>query len=285
MNRRISLTHIVITLILAVIAVTSSRAVAGQDGLLKVHFFDIGQGDAIFIEAPNGNQMLIDGGPDGAILEKLGSTLPFYDHDLDIVAATHPHADHIAGLVRVLERYQAHHIVKTNYIYDSPEARAWDTAIKDENADIITASAGTIFDLGTGVIISVLNPSPDINPKDPNDSSIVFLLEYKDAKFILAGDIGAPGERRVLALPVTITADIIKIGHHGSSTSTSESFLRAITPQVAIISVASKNIYRLPNESTLTRLAKDDVTVYRTDVDGDVSIMTDGTTIAVTTEI
>jgi competence protein ComEC len=283
MEQRISFSHGIIALVLAVVAVFSMRAARAQDGLLKIHFFDVGQGDAILIEAPNGNQILIDGGPDAAVLEKLGDTLPFFDRDIDMVVATHPHADHIAGLIKVLERYAVANIVKTNYAYDSPESRAWDATVKDEHANVMSVSAGTELDIGNGAMLTVLNPFPDTKPKDPNDSSIVLLLEYKEAKFLLTGDAGATSERRMLALPMATTVDILKVGHHGSSTATSESFLRTIAPQAAIISVAAKNIYHLPSESTLTRLAENAVVQYRTDARGDITVATDGATIAVTT--
>ncbi len=284
MTRRFTFAHVAVALVLAVLAVATTRAASAQDGLLKVYFFDVGQGDAALIETPNGTQVLVDGGPDAGVLEDLGRVLPFYDRNLDVVVATHPHADHIDGLTAVLERYRVGRIVKTDYAYDTPDARAWNAAVAAEGAPVTTASVGTTLDLGTGVTLTVLSPPPHYQPKDPNDSSIVMLLAYKQAKFLLTGDAGTVDEQRELALPVDLRVDVLKVGHHGSSTASSQAFLDAVHPHAAVVSVGAHNTYRLPNQATLDRLVAEGATVYRTDEHGTVTAVTDGATVAVTAD-
>jgi competence protein ComEC len=281
-DRRLKLIHLVILLCLAVFAFSTYSSAQEKDGLLKVYFFDVGQGDAIFIETPNGNQVLIDGGPDNKILQELAGVMPFYDREIDIVVDTHPHADHIAGLIKVLERYGVKNILQAKEDYNSPVVPAWLDAVKNEKANEIEAIAGKIIELGNGVVLKIIYPKESLEGqtvKNPNNSSVVMVLDYKETEILLVGDIEAKIEKELLN--DNISADILKIGHHGSKTSTTANFLERVGPQVAFIEVGSKNKFGHPAFEVIQRLEKNGIKYYRTDLDGHMEVITDGETFQV----
>src|SRR3989338_1380910 len=143
--RKFSLIHLVIILCLSIFVFSTHSIASSKDGLLKIYFFDVGQGDAIFIETPNGNQVLVDGGPDNSVLQKLGKTMPFYDKDIDLVVMTHSDADHITGLIEVLDRYEIENIVYSDIIRNSALYNAWREAVVEEGADIIDPVFGGVI--------------------------------------------------------------------------------------------------------------------------------------------
>src|SRR3989344_4938532 len=154
--RKLSLIHLVIILCLSAFASSTHSIASQKDGFLKVYFFDIGQGDSIFIETPNGSRVLIDGGPDNTVLQKLGEVMPFYDKDIDLMILTHPHTDHMVGLINVFERYDVKNIIEAKESYNSGEFKAWREAVRNENANNLEAIAVKEINLGDGVIITIL---------------------------------------------------------------------------------------------------------------------------------
>ena len=277
--RKLSLIPLVITLCLVVFAFSTHSIASQKDGLLKVYFFDVGQGDSEFIETPSGRQILIDGGPDNKVLEQLGRVMPFYDHNIDMVIASHPHADHIAGLIDVLGRYNVKSIVEAKEVYDSPQYTAWEDAVSGEGAYNIEAIAGKIIDFGDGVILKLLYPFQSVagtQTKTPHDDMVVAMLEYGSFRVLLAGDMEAKIENKLMFMGDDLRADVLKIGHHGSKTSSSENFLRAVNPKLGFIEVGKDNQYHLPSPDILQRLEDFGIKYYRTDVDGDTEIISDG---------
>ncbi len=278
-NKQLKLTHLVILLCLSVFVFSTHSIASQKDGLLKIHFFDIGQGDSIFIETPNGNQVLIDGGPDNTVVQKLGETMPFYDKDIDLVVLTHSDADHITGLIDVLEIYDAGNIVYSNISRNSAQYDAWQEAVVGEDANIIDPVAGKVFDLGSGVVLSTAPPDEPLAGKfleKTNNESVVLMLEYGETEILLTGDIEAKTERQIILSGADLDADIIKIAHHGSKTSTLEEFLYEVSPRVAVISVGEKNRYGHPALEVLKRLEDYGIRYYRTDTDGDIQVISDG---------
>jgi competence protein ComEC len=243
---------------------------------LEVWVFDVGQGDAIFINAPE-MQILIDGGGSSVILEKLTAVMPFWDRSIDLVVNTHPHADHYVGLISVLERYDVDEVWTTglesrseafHYFKDLTESES--SVFKGEVEDDYS------FDLGSGVMLEVIWPGDALDGQyfeDPNDASITTLLTYGDTTILLTGDIGV--EQEVEILNELEHVDVLKVGHHGSRTSTSVDLLKAITPDYAIISLG-ENSYGHPHEVVLDRLNAFGSIILRTDLDGDVRIATSG---------
>ena len=277
--RKLSLIHLVILLCLLVFSFSTHGIASQRDGLLKVYLFDVGQGDSVFIETPNGNQVLIDGGPDNTVLQKLGEVMPFYDKDIDMLMVSHPHADHIVGLIEVLNRYEVKSIIEAKESYNSAEFRAWQEAVKDENANEVEAIVYKIIDLGNDVTLTILHPFESVtgdNPKNLHDDVVVAMLKYGELEVMLTGDMETKVERRLIMEGYDLDSDILKVGHHGSKTSTSEEFLSAVSPEVAVIQVGAKNRYGHPSPDILKRLEDYGIKYYRNDIDGDVELVSDG---------
>ncbi|HXK40487.1 MAG TPA: ComEC/Rec2 family competence protein [Candidatus Paceibacterota bacterium] len=287
--RKLSLIHLVILLCLSVFSISTYSTASQKDGLLKVYFFDVGQGDAIWIEAPNGNQVLIDGGPDNSVIQKLGEVMPFYDKDIDIVVSTHSDADHITGLIDVLERLEIRNIVYSNIIRSSSLYDAWREAVDEEGANVVEPVAGKVIDLGSGVTLTIVHPAESLagrimparggsasGGEKTNNESVVLMLKYGETEVLLTGDIEAKAERQIILSGANLDADILKVAHHGSKTSTLAEFLYEVSPQVAVIQVGTKNRYGHPTQEVLSRLENFGVKLYRTDVDGGVKVISDG---------
>src|SRR3989344_1137523 len=288
-NRRLSLIHLVIILCLSVFALSTNSIASQKDGLLKVYFLDIGQGDVIFIESPSGQQVLIDGGPDNKILSKLGEVMSFYDKDIDLVVMTHPDADHASGLVDVLDRYEIKNIVFSDIINDKALYQSWKGAVSQEGADVIDPVAGKVIDLGDGVTLVIISPLESIVGKtvkegETNNNSVVVMLKYKDLEVLLTGDLETKGERAIMLDGINIDVDVLKVAHHGSKTSTSEEFISATTPEVAIIQVGAKNRYGHPVQEVLNRLENFGINYYRNDLGGDIKLISDGNNYLISSE-
>ncbi|MEX2090857.1 MAG: ComEC/Rec2 family competence protein [Candidatus Paceibacterota bacterium] len=277
--KKLSILHLVILLSLSVFAFSTHSTATQKDGLLKIYFFDVGQGDAIFIETPNGNQVLIDGGPDGTVLQRLGEAMPFYDKDIDVVVLTHSDADHVTGLIGVLERYNVDNIVYSNIVRKSSLYNAWQKAVAKEEANIIDPVAGKVLDLGSGVELLMAHPGEPLAGREidkTNNESVVLMLKYGETEVLLTGDIEAKAERQMILRGAELDADILKIAHHGSKTSTLAEFLYEVSPQVAIIQVGAKNRYGHPTKEVLKRLDDYGIKYYRNDLDGTVKVVSDG---------
>ena len=253
-------------------------AASGQgDGRLHVVFLDVGQGDAIYIETPAGGRVLVDGGPDPLdAVRALGQRGGSGDRSIDLLVLTHPHADHLAGLIGVLERYDVRTVMERRLDLDGSLYETWTSAVAEEGARSIVAMAGTrlIFD---GLLIEVLSPFSGPQP-DINDASVVLKLTYGDVSFLLAGDVFATGERAMVRSGADLRADVLKVAHHGSRTSSSGVFLAAVDPTVAVISLAAENRFGHPHSKTLEALSAhvEPESLYRTDRDGTVEMSTDG---------
>ena len=276
-SKQLKLGHLVALLCLFVFAFSAHSIASNKDGLLRVYFLDVGQGDSVFVETPNGNQVLIDGGPDNKVLQELAKVMPFYDREIDMIVLSHPHADHATGLISVLERYDVKNIVQAKEDYFSPVVTAWQEVVKNEKANETEAIAGKIIELGSGVVLKIIYPKESLaeqTVKNPNNSSVVMMLDYKDTEILLVGDIEAKIEKELLN--DDIEADVLKVGHHGSKTSTTASFLEKVSPQVAFIEVGSKNKFGHPAFEVIQRLEKNEIKYYRTDLDGHTEMVSDG---------
>jgi competence protein ComEC len=257
------------------------------DGKLHVVFLDVGQGDAIFIETPGGVQMLVDGGPEGSVLlSELGRQMPFWDRSLDLVVLTHPDADHLSGLVPALERYGVRAVVARSVGHESDLVVAWEEVLAGEGVTLIRGEAGTRLDLSDGVALEILHPGAELvmeeGQADNNDNSVVARLTYGEVAFLLTGDIEARVERALVRSDVYLHSTVLKVGHHGSESSSIQAFLDAVRPQVAVISVGQGNRFGHPAEDVLARL--EGMLVYRTDEDGTVAVSSDGHRLWIETE-
>jgi len=253
---------------------------------LTVTFLDIGQGDAALVQAPNGSRILVDGGPSGeAISEALGRRLPFDDRRIDLLVLTHPQADHMGGLPDVLRRYHVRQLLDTRYAADTALYADWRHAVADTGVTEVAAQRGEAMNLGDGVTVTVLNPPGDMNVQgtdDLNDSSIVLRLTMGGVSMLLTGDITGQAESDMLASGTNLQASVLKVAHHGSQTSSSPDFLRAVHPAIDVISVGANNPFGHPAADVVNRLR--DASVFRTDENGDVTVSTDGERIWVETQ-
>jgi len=251
-----------------------------QPQSLEVNFFDVGQGDAIFIKDQKLHQVLIDGGPDSTVLEKLGKEIPFWDNTLDLIILTHPEKDHVSGLIEVLKRYKVENILWTGILRDTSEFKEWEKLIESEGAKIFIAKSGQKIKWSRTVLdrFEVLYPFESLAGKefkDSNNTSIVVKLIFGENSFLFTGDAYKSVERDLIEKGIDVDSDILKVAHHGSKTSSSEEFIKAVSPQEAIISVGKDNKYGHPHREVLETLAKYGINILRTDLNGDIKIICD----------
>ncbi|MFH0969452.1 MAG: MBL fold metallo-hydrolase [Patescibacteria group bacterium] len=240
---------------------------------LKVIFLDIGQGDAILV-SKGSYQMLIDGGQNGKLLlEKLGKYIPFWDRKIEVMVATHPDQDHIAGLVGVLEKYKVESIIKTQDKGSSQTYKKFEEDITDEKANNIDAMKNTIIDFSDGALARVLYPfseTGDVSDNGSNSESVVIKINYGENSFLLAGDLPKDKELALINSGEDISSKFLKVSHHGSKYSTGMDFLEKVNPIDAIISVGKNNSYGHPNAEILDRLKEKISNILRTDEKGDI---------------
>ena len=263
---------------LAVIAALAWLAGRGlPDGRLHVYFLDVGQGDAILILAPDGQQILIDSGPSpAALLEEVGAVLPFWDHSLDLVVLTHPDADHMTGFVSLLDRYRVDQALDAPGTLEASEATPWLGALSAADVPRTYAERGMRLKAGD-MVLTVLNPDgrrPWSKAPVGNDDSVVLRLDYGQTSLLLTGDAGQAAEMDMLQAGVTLPADVLKVGHHGSNGGPSAAWLEVVKPRVAVIQVGAENDYGLPHEDVLARLS--DAEILRTDLHGRIELTSDG---------
>jgi competence protein ComEC len=246
---------------------------------LEVIFFDVGQGDAIFIETPQKHQILIDGGPDSVILEKLGKIMPFWDRTIDLIILTHPEKDHMTGLLEVLKRYKVENILWTGIVRNTFEYEEWLKLIKKEKANVFIAKEGQKVNAGK-VILNVLYPFDNLTGQEfenSNDTSIVNRLTFGQNSFLFTGDISQAVEKELVTHSSQfLKANVLKVAHHGSKTSTAAEFVATVLPEVSVISSGKNNRYGHPHQEVLETLANYGIMVLRTDELGDITISSDG---------
>jgi len=251
----------------------------GKPKLLEVDFLSVGQGDAIFIVTPENHKILIDGGPDNTVLQKLAERMPSYDRTLDLIILSHPEKDHLFGLIEVLKRYKVENIVWTGIVRETPEWKEWQKIIIEEEANIRIAKAKEkiIFQSkNPKIYIDILAPEESLEGqelKDSNDSSIVAKLTVGEKSLLFTGDAGEKEEKKLLEK--NIDSDILKISHHGSKYSNSEDFYKGVSPWLAVIEVGV-NSYGHPTQEVLASLEKFGIKIKRTDKDGDIELVSDG---------
>ncbi len=284
MNRRRGLKAAALAAVFCIIVVASLNAYwryyPVESGLFEMSVLDVGQGDAILLETPTGQTVLIDGGPDKKVLTRLGEELPFWEHRIDLVVVSHPHEDHIAGLIPVLERYEVGALMITGIQTKSATyARLLEVA-SARNVPLFIADSPRRLEFG-GLNLSLLFPQTSLSGKriaNLNNSSIVVKATYGTIDILLTGDAEEIEEKQLLAAKVDLSAEILKAGHHGSETSSSEAFVKAVNPKLALISDGTGNSYGHPSPRTLKRFERLGIQTRRTDLEGTIHVMSDGKT-------
>ena len=255
-------------------AQTITISTGGGDEVINVNFIDVGQADAIYIDFPDNNDVLIDGGN-----EADGSTVVNYlknegVDDIELLIATHPHEDHIGGLPSVLDAFEVEEIIDSGKTADSKIYKEYAADAKAEGA-VWQQDNHQTFTFGN-IVLKILTGHETW--EDVNDYSVVCRLINGNVNFLFTGDAGGPAEA---ALSGDLQSQILKVGHHGSRTSTSSTFLSKVNPEVAVISVGADNSYGHPTPETLQRLSGAGAKVYRTDLDGNIVVTTDGKTFSI----
>lgn len=252
--------------------------------ILKVSFLNIGQGDAIFIEAPNKKQILVDGGADGTILRELGEVMPFYDRSIDIVVATHPDKDHIGGLVDVVQNFSVDQVIRSGVESDTSTYKLFDSLVarKDITEHIARRGMRIYVDEELGIYADVLHPAYDVSRvRDTNDASVVLRLVYGDTEFLLTGDASDRIESELITKGNVqdVRSDVLKLGHHGSKTSSGLEFLQAVSPELAIVSAGCDNRYGHPHREVTDRVLQLGITIMETCLHDTITLQSDGVTI------
>lgn len=245
------------------------------DGKLHIRFLSVGQGDSALITTPSGKIIVIDGGPDWSTLEDLGKDLPFFRRRIDLLMLSHPNLDHLVSFPEILKRYHVGTLAMTGIDNALPKYNQIFALSETQSIPILRMSAGKTIDLGDGVKFAILWP-PEVMPhgftKNVNDTSVVARLEYKNHRVLFTGDMERPAEETLARAHVDLNADVLKVPHHGSRTSSSTGFLLAVHPSLAVISVR-ENSYGHPRPEIIDRLKAVGAEVKRTDRDGMVEVV------------
>ncbi len=248
--------------------------------VLSVTFLDVGQGDAILIETPDGVQMLIDGGPDASVLPELAATLPWFDHTIDVIIGTHPDKDHIGGLVDVLKKYQVDTIITTENTGETTTAEKYHDMLMGEKAVVMMARTGQVYTLGASTTVKIFSPAADPSMLESNTASIVAQVRYGEIEFLLSGDAPSSIENYLVeTFGVQLKSEVLKLGHHGSKTSSSENFLTAVSPLFTVVSSGRDNSYGHPAKEVVERVNELSIPLVNTAEEGRITFQTDGVSV------
>jgi len=244
---------------------------------LKFAVLDVGQGDALFIESPSGVQVLVDAGPPKKITGSLSRIMPIFDRSIDAVIITNPDQDHIGGLIDVLETYKVGQVFEPGTSNDSSTYSDLSTKIEKQKIKRTLLKKGMRLHLGSGAWLDILFPDQDVSLFSANDGSVVARLVYGSSSILLTGDSTLKTEKIILKNNNSsdLKSNILKVGHHGSRTSTSWSFLQAVAPEYAVISNGKNNRYGHPHQEVLDDLEYFGVKTLRTDLLGTISFICD----------
>jgi beta-lactamase superfamily II metal-dependent hydrolase len=247
---------------------------------LKVHFINVGQGDSILIVTPEGNTMLIDGGPKDSGADLVSYLKKQGINKINVIVATHPHEDHIGGLINVINSFKVDNIIDSGVSHTTQTYKNYLSAIQSKNINFVNWSLGQQFDFGNNISFTIVGPITK-SSSDLNNSSIVIYFKYNKNTFLFAGDAQSVEEGKIVSSGADINADVLKVGHHGSDSSSSSNFLKAVSPSIAIISCGAGNSYGHPHDITLKNLTDIGAVIYRTDLIGTIVIECDGKSVTV----
>lgn len=278
-----------ITLLLSVILCTAAGCVSlspvqpprqntiqipeNTPGLMKVNFIDVGQGDSILVQLPDGRNMLVDAGTRDSGIKVINYLKKTGIKKIDYLVATHPHEDHIGGMAAVIRDFDIGRIYMPKVTHSTKTYQDLLRAVQSKGLKITVAEVGVEIINSDGISAEILAPNSEAY-EDLNNYSAVIKLTFNKISFLLTGDALAQSENEMLAKGLDLKADVLKVGHHGSYSSTSPAFLHAVNPKHAVISVEAGNDYGYPHDAALRRLSG--IQLYRTDLDGNVVFITDG---------
>ncbi|PWB38444.1 MAG: MBL fold metallo-hydrolase [Parcubacteria group bacterium] len=266
---------IFVILLLLGLLVTTFRT--GQK--LHVGFLDVGQGDAIIVRTPSGQNILIDGGPDNSFLSQLADFLPWWERKIDYLVITHYHADHIIGLVELLNKYKVEHVLVTAHQPDKDFMyQLWQKALVQHKLESTIVRADQKFIFADNLSVRVL--SAEDKQQDFNGNSLVLRLSYGQIDFLMTGDLPVEGEQNILAQGSLVSSEVLKVGHHGSKYSSGQAFLQAVNPELCVITSGKDNKFGHPHPEAVKRLENSGCKIVNTQNQGTIRVISDGQTIS-----
>jgi competence protein ComEC len=274
---------LILSAIAVITAVPTFWLTYSQVSPLEVDFLDVGQGDAILIKTPSGQNILIDGGPSSKVLNQLGKNLSFFDKTIDLMVLTHPHDDHVNGLNEVIKRYEIKKIIYTGVAHNAPGYITWLKLVKDKKIPVTIIDRPQTIAFADDCQLKILYPQKSFLNKEVNNlnnTSIVAKLIYGETSFLFTGDSEKETESQLVKTAKTnksdLLAQVLKVGHHGSDTASTQDFLKAVSPNLAVIEVGKNNQFNHPNERIVNRLERMGIRIFRTDFEGTVRMTSDG---------
>ena len=265
-------------LVLWLVSPQISRSISGETNLV-LKFYDVGQGDSLLIQK-GATQILVDGGPDEDVLSHLGQDLLQWDREIELLVLTHPHADHLTGLLAVLEHYQVKTILYYPSLYSSRGYQHFLNLVANEGAEVLKASAGGQIQVGP-LLLQILWPPANYHSQNLNNESVVMLFNYRDFGALLLGDAEHDAQKDIT---IKGNVNVIKVAHHGSSNGSYAQLLRTASPKLAIISAGEGNSFGHPHGPALKLLKNLGILTLRTDLNGTVTVGSDGTDFWYTTD-
>jgi competence protein ComEC len=266
-------------LLLVTISVVLWFSVFREDrrGILTFAVLDVGQGDSLFIESPTGTQVLVDGGPNKTLLREIRKVLPWYDRHIDMLVVTNPDKDHYEGFIPLLDDYKVDVVLEAGTLSSTDAYKYLENKILQKKIPKVIAHRGQIIDLGGGAYLKILFPDRDVSGLSSNDGSIVMRLAYGDTSILLQGDSTSGIEHYLSRLEgKNLQSTILKAGHHGSRTSSSEEYVALVSPKWTVISSGEDNSYGHPHEETLETMEKFKISALDTCNAGRITFHSDG---------
>lgn len=250
-----------------------------NNNITKIYVLDVGQGSANLIHNSDGQNILIDGGPDNSVLSQIGEALPFYDKHISLVILSHPHLDHLYGLISIIENYKVDEVLMTGIDYQMQYYQIFNNLLLTKNIKVNYAEKAIKYKIDEDTYLNIIYPLKSLKGKvveNINNSSIVIQLVDQNIKILFPGDLEKTGEKELIQSNADLNSDVLVAGHHGSNTSSSREFLNKVTPDVVAISVGNGNKYKHPSESVIKLFNELNYRIFRTDLDGFIEIDSDG---------
>lgn len=268
--------YLLLLLIILSIVLWSATLADDQKGLTFAAL-NVLQGDSLFIASPSGVKVLVDGGPNNNLMRELPAVMPWWDKHIDAIIITNSDSDHYSGFISLLKNYKVDVVIESGYRSQTSDYSLLEKEITDKHIPEIIARRGEVIDLGGGAQIKILFPDRDVSGLASNDASIVSRLTYGDTSVLLTGDSPIKIEDYLIQLDSNnLRSTVLKVGHHGSKTSTSDEFVKTIAPQIAVISAEKGNSYGFPHQQTLDTLNKYKVQILGTYDLGRIVLQSDG---------
>lgn len=264
-----------ITLIFSFLSVPGQTIVDASSKKMVVHYINVGQGDAIYIKAPNGDDILIDAGNKAKGDQVVKYLQKQKVDDIEVLIATHPDADHIGGLDEVLDAFKVENIYAPKVSHTTQAYKDFLSAVKRQNKKIKTAKSGVKLPI-KGIEAKFIGPTKEYSKSDLNNWSAVLYVKYKNTSFLFTGDAESKAEKDMIAKKLVPKVDVLKVGHHGAKAATTKDFLNKAKPKHSVISVGKGNKYGHPNKDVINRLKNAKTKVYRTDKQGTIIATSDG---------